>query len=181
MKDIKYSNAVSFLQFCKGPGVEIHRVTWDELDNAGTQKSKEWWNDLPDLEDDVFRHIPLETVNLPLLYNHFDEQYHEFLKECAEPLRSNKVSEDDINEFMKGKPELSTNELLEKLPVWLHDISNAFKPKLADKLPPRRARDHKIEIIPGKEPPYQKNRLLSAGELQVVRKWLDDNLNKSFI
>ncbi|KAI1004736.1 hypothetical protein K3495_g3484 [Podosphaera aphanis] len=77
---------------------------------------------------------------------------------------------------MKGKPELSTNELLEKLPVWLHDLSNAFKPKLADELPPSRAWDHKIEIIPGKEPPYQKNRPLSARELQVIRKWLDDML-----
>ncbi|KAI1006098.1 hypothetical protein K3495_g2122 [Podosphaera aphanis] len=136
MKDIKYSNALSFLRFCKDPGVEIHRVTWDELDNAGTQKSKEWWNDLPNLEDDVFRRISLGKVNLPLLYHHFDERYYEFLKECAEPLRLNKVSE-DIDKFMKGKPELSTNELLEKLPVWLHDLSNAFKPKLADELPPR--------------------------------------------
>ncbi|KAI0995350.1 hypothetical protein K3495_g12831 [Podosphaera aphanis] len=46
---------------------------------------------------------------------------------------------------------------------------------------PRRAWDHRIEIIPVKEPPYQKNKPLSAGELQVVRKWLDDNLNKGFI
>ncbi|KAI0993916.1 hypothetical protein K3495_g14268, partial [Podosphaera aphanis] len=181
IKDIKYSNAVSFLQFCKDPEVEIHRVTWDELDNAGKQKLKEWWNDLPNLEDDVFRRILLGKVNLPLLYHHFDERYHEFLKECAEPLHLKKVSEEDIDKFMKKKPELSTNELLEKLPVWLHDLSNAFKPKLADELPPRRAWDHKIEIMPGKEPPYQKNRPLSAGELQVVRKWLDDNLNKGFI
>jgi hypothetical protein len=35
--------------------------------------------------------------------------------------------------------------------------------------------------MPGKEPPYQKNRPFSPPELRVVRKWLDDNLTKGFI
>ena len=35
--------------------------------------------------------------------------------------------------------------------------------------------------MPGREPPYQKNRPLSLPELRVVRKWLDDNLDKGFI
>ncbi|TQS37337.1 hypothetical protein Golomagni_02191 [Golovinomyces magnicellulatus] len=52
MKDIKYSKAVNFLQFCKDPKVEIHRVTWDELENAEIQKPKERWNELPELDDD---------------------------------------------------------------------------------------------------------------------------------
>ncbi|RAL63669.1 hypothetical protein DID88_003712 [Monilinia fructigena] len=47
--------------------------------------------------------------------------------------------------------------------------------------PPRRAWDHKIELMPGKEPPYFKNRPLSPLELEVVRKWIDDNLSKGFI
>jgi hypothetical protein len=35
--------------------------------------------------------------------------------------------------------------------------------------------------MPGKEPLYHKNQLMSPWELQVVRKWLDDNLSKGFI
>ena len=57
----------------------------------------------------------------------------------------------------------------------------AFLVRDADKLPPRRSWDHKIDLIPGKEPPYQKNRPFSQQELQVIRKWLDDNLDKGFI
>ena len=56
-----------------------------------------------------------------------------------------------------------------------------FLARKANELPPRRAWDHKIDLIPGKEPPYQKNRPLSPPELRVVRKWLDDNLDKGFI
>ena len=48
---------------------------------------------------------------------------------------------------------MSERDILEKLPIWLHDMYDAFQPKLADDLPPRRAWDHKIELMPGKEPP----------------------------
>ncbi|RAL63592.1 hypothetical protein DID88_003636 [Monilinia fructigena] len=68
-----------------------------------------------------------------------------------------------------------------KLPLWLQDKLPAFLPRHADTLPPRRAWDHKIELMPGKEPPYFKNRPLSPLELEVVRKWIDDNLSKGFI
>ena len=54
-------------------------------------------------------------------------------------------------------------------------------PYLANELPPRRAWIHKIELLPGKEPPSFKNRPLSPSELRVVRKWLDENLSKGFI
>ncbi|KAE8852541.1 hypothetical protein PTNB29_10442 [Pyrenophora teres f. teres] len=57
----------------------------------------------------------------------------------------------------------------------------AFLPEEANKLPPRRLWDHAIDIKPGHEPPYEKNRPLSLKELLVVRKWLDDNLGKGFI
>ncbi|EFQ90765.1 hypothetical protein PTT_12574, partial [Pyrenophora teres f. teres 0-1] len=57
----------------------------------------------------------------------------------------------------------------------------AFLPEEANKLPPRRPWDHAIDIKPGHEPPYEKNRPLSPKELLVVRKWLDDNLGKGFI
>jgi len=35
--------------------------------------------------------------------------------------------------------------------------------------------------MPGKQPPYYKNRLLSPAKLQCVKKWIDKILNKGFI
>ena len=82
---------------------------------------------------------------------------------------------------MKGKPTMSKEDILRKLPFWLNDLNEAFLPQLADQIPPHRSWDHKIELMPGKEPRYSKNRPLSSQELQVVRKWLDENLTKGFI
>jgi hypothetical protein len=67
------------------------------------------------------------------------------------------------------------------LPAWLVDLKTAFLPKRAEELAPHRTWDHKIELLPGKEPPYFRNRPLSPAELKVVRKWLDDQLAKGFI
>ncbi|KAK1916918.1 hypothetical protein P3342_004473 [Pyrenophora teres f. teres] len=75
----------------------------------------------------------------------------------------------------------SSSEIIAKLPDWLKDMYVAFLPEEANKLPPRRLWDHAIDIKPGHEPPYEKNRPLSLKELLVVRKWLDDNLGKGFI
>jgi hypothetical protein len=82
---------------------------------------------------------------------------------------------------LAGKPELTDEDIVKKLPDWLHDLKKAFFPNTANELAPHRAWDHKIELMPGKEPPYHKNRPMSPRELQVVRKWLDDNLSKGFI
>lgn len=38
--DIKYTTASSFLQFCKGEGAEVLKVTWDELDEAAADTDK---------------------------------------------------------------------------------------------------------------------------------------------
>ncbi|KAI1001018.1 hypothetical protein K3495_g7179 [Podosphaera aphanis] len=45
-------------------------------------------------------------------------------------------------------------------------MNKAFLPQLANELPAHRVWDHKIEIIPGGEPPYDKNRPLSSPELK---------------
>lgn len=185
--DIRYSTASSFLQFCRGEeGTEVLRVTWDELDKAVANESKIESNysrppDLPDLDESVFRDIlvgkgdPASTAQL------FPRRYHDYILDCFQPMHLNRISEADINKFLEVKQEMTTPELLSKLPSWLHDQSDAFQPKLANELPPQRAWDHKIELMPGCNPPYQKNRPLSTRELAVVRRWLDDNLNKGFI
>ncbi|KAI0993225.1 hypothetical protein K3495_g14959 [Podosphaera aphanis] len=100
---------------------------------------------------------------------------------CIDSLLLNRVTEADIDKFLAGKPEVTKDEILSRLPNWLQDMIEAFLPQLANELPPHRVWDHKIEIIPGGEPPYNKNRPLSSPELKVVRKWLDENLSRGFI
>ncbi|RAL62606.1 hypothetical protein DID88_004453 [Monilinia fructigena] len=114
----------------------------------------------------------------------------EFLEEAyRSPYVEDWFEEDEGYESVTSKDELDIETTLipvmrrfdKKLPLWLQDKLPAFLPRHADTLPPRRAWDHKIELMPGKEPPYFKNRPLSPLELEVVRKWIDDNLSKGFI
>ncbi|KAI1004408.1 hypothetical protein K3495_g3800 [Podosphaera aphanis] len=73
----------------------------------------------------------------------------------------NRITEEDISKSMRGKPMLPRADIIQKLPRWLRDLSVAFLPQEAEKLPPNRVWDHKIELVPGKEPPHHKNRPLS--------------------
>ncbi|KAI1005881.1 hypothetical protein K3495_g2339 [Podosphaera aphanis] len=73
----------------------------------------------------------------------------------------NRITEEDISKLLKGNPILSRADIIQKLPLWLRDLSEAFLPQEADKLPPNRVWDHKIELVPGKEPAYYINRPLS--------------------
>ena len=115
------------------------------------------------------------------IWHLFSEPFHDFLNECSRAMHLRCLSEADINKFLQNKPELTKEDLLAKLPDWLRDLSEAFLPQLANQLPICRPWDHKIEIMPGKEPPYQKNHPFSPPKLKVVRKWINDNLAKGFI
>ncbi|XP_044715208.1 reverse transcriptase (RNA-dependent DNA polymerase) domain-containing protein [Hirsutella rhossiliensis] len=84
----------------------------------------------------------------------FPNELHDFVDECYSPARLAKITDADIEKFMKGKPERTADD---------------------------RSWDHKIELLTGKEPPYQKTRPMNPQELKVIRKWLDDNLSKGFI
>jgi hypothetical protein len=181
LADIRMSAAVNFLQFCRDPKVKAMKVTWNELDNLADKETKPTSFMVPDLPDQVFQNILNSSENTAQLRMLFPEEFHDFLDECRTPLRLRGVSEADIAKFMQGKPDLQKEDLLKLLPPWLSDLYEGFLPRLADQLPPRRAWDHKIELMPGKEPPYLKNRPFSPPELRVIRKWLDDNLGKGFI
>jgi hypothetical protein len=92
-----------------------------------------------------------------------------------------KITEADIEKFLTVKPDPSIPELKFKLPEYLYDLIKAFLRQDARKLAPRRPWDYKIELQPGKDPPYQKTRLMSPEELKCVRNQLDKNLEKGFI
>ncbi len=180
LTDIRATTAVNFLQFCKSPGTQCMKVTWAELDALANPPKPERLQ-LPDLSEADFQKALTGQGSPAASYNQFPGAFHDFLDLCYSRLSNNRISDMDIEKFMRGKPELTTDDIKAKLPEWLHDKLVGFLPQLADKLPPRRAWDHKIELVPGKEPPYQRNRPLSPKELAVVRRWLDDNLTKGFI
>lgn len=161
---IRMANAVGFAQFCRNPAVRAMTITWEELDRLG--------DELDHLDSDHLRRIQEKDANL----RHSLGDSPSFRGETL-----NRVSDDDVGKFLKGKPIPTPAEIVQRLPEWLRDLADAFLPQLADKLPPHRTWDHKIELMPGKEPPYNKNRPLSIQELRVVRKWLEDNLAKGFI
>ncbi|KAI0991009.1 hypothetical protein K3495_g17178, partial [Podosphaera aphanis] len=68
-----------------------------------------------------------------------------------------------------------------KLPLHYHQHLPIFDHKNADKLPPHRDCDHKIELKPGTTPPYGPLYNMSVEELQVLRKYLNEQLEKGFI
>jgi hypothetical protein len=177
--DIKVSNAPSFLAFCRQPNVRASRTTWAELDAASSPPPNPF-DDIPNLTEEEFWSVMLGQVP-ETLYSVFPTRFHGFLNECKHSVYLRSLKPSDIEKFMKGKLPLTDDELEKKLPDWLQDKLIGFIAQKADELPPRRAWDHKIDITPGKEPPYQKNRPFSPPELQVIRKWLDDNLDKGFI
>ncbi|RAL60712.1 hypothetical protein DID88_009818 [Monilinia fructigena] len=127
------------------------------------------------LNEEEYRDILLGEGDLAKTLSQLPPHLHDFVYDCYKPAHLRKISEADVSKFLTGKPELSDAEIRQKLPLWLQDKLPAFLPRHADTLPPRRAWDHKIELMPGKEPPYFKNRPLSPLELEVVP-YLDDVL-----
>jgi hypothetical protein len=178
LSDIKILTATSFLQFCRTPGVKAMRLSQDEPELNTDPLTT---TTLPDLPEERFEAVLKGQGDITLAKEAFPESMSPFINECFHPHLLRKVTEADIEKFMTGKAERTEEDILRRLPDWLHDLHDTFLPRLANELPPRRSWDHKIELMPGKNPPYFKNRPLSQQELRVVRKWLDENLSKGFI
>jgi hypothetical protein len=178
-EDIRMALAPSFIQFCKSPGAKVRRVTWDDLDAAAKPIRQPVY--LPDLREEDYQALLQGEETASYWKTMFPKEVHNFIEHCIRPLHVRGLKDTDINKFLAPKAGLTKEEIITRLPEWLTDLNEAFQPKLANHLPQRRAWDHKIEITPGKEPPYMKNRPFSPKELLVVRKWLDDNLSKGFI
>ena len=181
MSQIRMAKATNFVQFCRDHSVQAMTVTWDELDNIVSESKQPSKIQLPDLSEDEFQDILLGKGDWKTTREQFPDKFHDFIDECYDPIRLGRLADSDIEKFLKGKPTMLKEDILRKLPFWLNDLNEAFLPQPADQIPPHRSWDHKIELMPGKEPPYSKNRPLSSQELQVVRKWLDENLTKGFI
>ncbi len=68
-----------------------------------------------------------------------------------------------------------------KVPNHYHEFLKAFDQAEADKLPPHRDCDHEIKLQPGTTPPHGPLYGMSEDELIVLRKFLQENLDKGFI
>jgi len=67
------------------------------------------------------------------------------------------------------------------IPNEYHEFIDLFSEKDAEKLPPHRPYDHTIPLTEGKTPPYGPLYGMSREELEALKKYLEENLNKSFI
>jgi len=69
----------------------------------------------------------------------------------------------------------------EELKSLLEEYKDVFPKDLPPGLPPSRTVDHKIDIIPGSEPPSKPTYRLSQPELDELKKQLDEFITKGFI
>uniref|UniRef100_A0A8C5R7U4 Gypsy retrotransposon integrase-like protein 1 n=1 Tax=Leptobrachium leishanense TaxID=445787 RepID=A0A8C5R7U4_9ANUR len=67
------------------------------------------------------------------------------------------------------------------LPEQYHDFLDVFDKKKAESLPPRRHYDCPIDLLPGAPIPYGRIFPLSEPELKVLKEYIQENLQKTFI
>jgi len=69
-----------------------------------------------------------------------------------------------------------------EIPPYLQDLTDVFSKPLADKLPPNRGHlDHSIPLEEGSKPQFGPIYSLSEVELQVLKEYIETNLEKGFI
>lgn len=68
-----------------------------------------------------------------------------------------------------------------QLPVQYKAVRDMFCEKEADRLPPHRPDDCKIDLLPGTQLPTSRLYSLSEAELTALREFLDKNLERGFI
>ena len=78
-------------------------------------------------------------------------------------------------------PSSSPQELGVQLPKKYIEFSDVFDKVKASRLPEHRPYDCPIDLQPGKEPPWGPIYNLSPTELEVLQKYIDENLANGFI
>lgn len=186
--DIYSLRATGFLTLCKMDGVTVDSMPFvkfmavtDALKRAtdGATKQLSAEEAMEQAPSAVLKSILIQDDNLDL--NTVPPRLRAFHDWIAEAPWLRRVTEEDIQKYLDGKPPATMHEILEKLPPEYHDLVEAFLPREAETLPPHRPYDHKIELMPGKTPPYSRPRPMSPKELLAVRKYVDDHLEKGFI
>ena len=176
--DIRFIGAAPFAHLAKQKRNQISRI---DLRHLGSHKalSEQDLLALDELKEQDFKKL-LQGESTDEDKAHFPECFQSFIKDHEDKIFLNRVTEEDIDKFLETKEPLSKEEILKRLPPEYHEFVDVF-PREADKLPPHRPFDHKIELKSGGEPPCYKNRPFSVRELEVIKKYLDDHLQKNFI
>ena len=86
-----------------------------------------------------------------------------------------------IRNIEKALAPRSTTDPAKKLLIEYHDFFNVFSQADSDILLPHRPYDHKIPLIKEKTPPWGPLYSISQDELKILKKYLEENLNKGFI
>jgi hypothetical protein len=183
--DLRLLSAPNFLMLSRQDGVSVFRTTWGELEETTRTRDPV---QLPNLHEGVFQDILSGRGDLNIYKAMLPEAFHDFLEVCMDPTPAQRhalrrISEEDAETFFakSDKPPATEAEIRAKVPECYHDLLQAFLPAGADILPPRRSYDHKIELLPGSALPYSKARPMSYLELKVVKRWLDDSLQKGWV
>ena len=87
----------------------------------------------------------------------------------------------DFKKFIKLKKGLTNKELHKLLPKRYYDFTNMCLQKGVDTLPLHRTDNYAINIELGKILPYKRPYLILKDELLVVKKYINEHLNKGFI
>ena len=84
--------------------------------------------------------------------------------------------------YNKPEDEETTQDITKQLvPPEYHNYLVLFSEKEARILAPSRYVNYAIPLIDGAKPPFGRMYSMSDAELKEVRKWIDENLSKSFI
>jgi len=106
--------------------------------------------------------LSIEDIDRKLLY-------HENLRIAA------------LEVFTVEETELVREQIKEKLPREYYNLINIFDRSEANKLPPYRPSDHKIELNGQSSPPQSRAYKMSPFKLLKVKEYLTENLSKGFI
>ena len=106
---MRYAWRLRQVQFCKTPGVQAIKVTWDELDAMDNPPTPTV--ELPRLPDDVYKDVLNGNADPEWLRRTFPKEFHDFLDEYGRALWLRGVSEADVEKFMADKPDLTRKTL----------------------------------------------------------------------
>ena len=88
----------------------------------------------------------------------------------------------EIAELASTNVQESADPDLSLIPPEYHEFAEVFSKKESDKLPEHRSYDHRIPLEEGAVPPWAQSIYhLTPEELDVLRKYIDDNLGKRFL
>ena len=97
-----------------------------------------------------------------------------------EDLQIFSVTLQELEEVVNGQSKAPVDPVT-AVPAHFHDFLHLFREAEARKLPPHRPYDHKIPLKPGTEPPFGPLYGMSHWELQSLKDYIEDNLEKGFI